>query len=155
MADNGHSSVPDEELTLPRATVTKLINDVLPQDMTCSRETRDLIIECCIEFIHLVSSQANEICDKESRKTISPEHIMTALEQLEFEHFLPEIKEVFEEHKSQAKERGERRPKLDESGLNQEELYQQQQALFAQSKARFDAGAHLGGGEGPGPSEES
>lgn len=32
------------------------------------------------EFIHLVSSQANEICDKESKKTISPEHIITALE---------------------------------------------------------------------------
>lgn len=86
------------------------------------------------EFIHLVSSQANEICDKESKKTISPEHIITALEvrsltlylieqadllahprvlplelestmqqQLEFNHFIPEIKEVFEEHRTQAK----------------------------------------------------
>lgn len=86
-----------------------------------------MTIPTCVEFIHLISSQANEICDKESRKTISPEHIITALEvspqvaifllqdffltrvttsslqQLEFNHFIPEIKEVFEEHRTQAK----------------------------------------------------
>lgn len=83
MGDNGHSGGADDELTLPRATVAKLINgktevassvafgygryatrrlthcsyfiwlwdakkDVLPDDMQCARETRDLIIECCI-----------------------------------------------------------------------------------------------------------
>lgn len=66
--------------------------------MTCAKETRDLIIECCVgayytklqdttdeliivrtEFIHLISSEANEICDQESKKTIAPEHIIGAL----------------------------------------------------------------------------
>lgn len=31
------------------------------------------------EFIHLVSSESNEVCEKESRKTISPDHVLTAL----------------------------------------------------------------------------
>ena len=31
------------------------------------------------EFIHLISSEANEICEKESKKTIAPEHIISAL----------------------------------------------------------------------------
>ena len=31
------------------------------------------------EFIHLISSEANEICESESKKTIAPEHIITAL----------------------------------------------------------------------------
>lgn len=34
------------------------------------------------EFIHLLSSEANEICEKESKKTIAPEHIISALEVL-------------------------------------------------------------------------
>ena len=31
------------------------------------------------EFIHLISSEANEICELESKKTIAPEHIIGAL----------------------------------------------------------------------------
>lgn len=70
----------------------------------CAKETRDLVIECCVgkhfstcipvscttskiahlsilfaEFIHLISSEANEICEQESKKTIAPEHIINAL----------------------------------------------------------------------------
>jgi hypothetical protein len=87
MGDEGRGGggVTDEELTLPRATVQKLITgksseaipmflgvvglvrqgvnlrgiltrcttrsrreDLLPKDMLCTKETRDLIIECCI-----------------------------------------------------------------------------------------------------------
>lgn len=31
------------------------------------------------EFIHLISSEANEICEQDSKKTIAPEHIIGAL----------------------------------------------------------------------------
>ena len=36
------------------------------------------------EFIHLISSEANEICEKESKKTIAPEHIISALKVFKF-----------------------------------------------------------------------
>jgi histone H3/H4 len=32
-----------------------------------------------LEFIHLISSEANEICEQENKKTIAPEHIISAL----------------------------------------------------------------------------
>jgi len=74
--------------------------ELLPEDVACAKETRDLVIECCVgkteihnipvalilipssivEFIHLLSSEANEICEKESKKTIAPEHIISALQ---------------------------------------------------------------------------
>lgn len=72
-------------------------SELLPPEVTCAKETRDLVIECCvgehrqwsscaslglthlIEFIHLISSEANEICEQESKKTIAPEHIIAAL----------------------------------------------------------------------------
>lgn len=61
----------DEDLSLPKATVTKMIAGVcapaascpcrrtryidllapvelLPNDITCAKETRDLVIECCV-----------------------------------------------------------------------------------------------------------
>jgi hypothetical protein len=76
--------------------------DLLPPGVACSKETRDTIIECCVgahcfhrlaplfrftdtqflcntEFIHLIASEANGICEEEAKKTISPEHIIAAL----------------------------------------------------------------------------
>jgi hypothetical protein len=34
----------------------------------------------CAEFINLVSSEANELCDKEKKNTIVPEHVVASLE---------------------------------------------------------------------------
>lgn len=69
--------------------------------MNASKESLQLILDCCIgswrystdsrlpkanrwllrrlEFIHLISSESNDVCEKESKKTISPEHVITAL----------------------------------------------------------------------------
>ena len=33
-----------------------------------------------VEFIHLVSSEANEICNRQLKKTILPEHVFQALQ---------------------------------------------------------------------------
>jgi hypothetical protein len=67
----GHSGgVPgtDEDLSLPKATVAKMIAgalvinlnfskhltrfcvgiELLPNDLACAKETRDLVIECCV-----------------------------------------------------------------------------------------------------------
>ncbi len=63
----GHSGAPtDDDLSLPKATVTKMISgasthflarliltrlsaaELLPNDVVCAKETRDLVIECCV-----------------------------------------------------------------------------------------------------------
>jgi hypothetical protein len=67
--EGGSGGVPptDEDLSLPKATVAKMITgmrsadasvsffimllpctDLLPNDVTCAKETRDLVIECCV-----------------------------------------------------------------------------------------------------------
>jgi len=33
-----------------------------------------------LEFIHLIASEANEICEKDTKKTIAGEHVVSALE---------------------------------------------------------------------------
>ncbi|OBZ76789.1 Negative cofactor 2 complex subunit beta [Grifola frondosa] len=129
----------DEDLSLPKATVTKMIAELLPNDVTCAKETRDLIIECCVEFIHLVSSEANEICDKESKKTIAPEHIISALKTLGFDSFTEEVETVLKDHKQQQKDREKKVSKLESSGLTEEQLLQKQEELFAASRARFQS----------------
>jgi hypothetical protein len=51
----------------------------------------------------LISSEANDISEKESKKTIACDHITKALEQLGFGAYVQEIMEVANEHKEQLK----------------------------------------------------
>ncbi|WFC96631.1 negative cofactor 2 transcription regulator complex subunit ncb2 [Malassezia brasiliensis] len=138
--DFGGTGAPDdEELSLPKATIQKLIQDYLPNDMSCAKDTRDLLIECCVEFIHLVSSEANEACEKDSKKTIAPEHVVKALVDLGFEKYTREVQDVLNDHKQHQKERERKASRFEMSGLTEEELQRQQEQLFAASKARFEA----------------
>ena len=119
------------------ATVQKLVTEMLSPEVTFSRESRDLLIECCVEFVHLISSEANEICEKESKKTIAGEHVTKALETLGFSGYLDAINVVVEEHKVQAKAREKKISKFEKSGLSTEELLAQQEELLSQARNRF------------------
>jgi len=137
----GGLSSADEDLSLPKATVQKLITELLPQDVVCAKDTRDLIIDCCVEFIHMISTEANEICEAESKKTIAPEHIVNALKRLGFESFLGDVEEVLKDHKQMQKEREKKSSKFP-TGLTQEELERKQEELIAASRARYEQSAN-------------
>jgi histone H3/H4 len=93
---------------LPTATVQKIINEVLAskaadenvQSMSFAKETRDLLIECCVEFITMISTEANEIAEKDAKKTIACEHITKALEELGFGEYVQEIMAVADSFKN-------------------------------------------------------
>jgi histone H3/H4 len=107
----------NDDLSLPKATVQKIVSEILPpsQGIAFNKDARDLLIECCVEFITLISSEANEISEKESKKTIACEHITKALEQLGFGDYVPGIMEVASEHKETLKVSS---PFLRNSGAN-------------------------------------
>ncbi|KAF7355147.1 Negative cofactor 2 complex subunit beta [Mycena sanguinolenta] len=107
------------------------------------------------EFIHLISSEANEICEQESKKTIAPEHIISALkasqllrcvymgltilQRLGFDSFTSEVEDVLKEHKQQQKDREKKVSKFEQSGMTTEELLAAQEQLFAASRAKFQS----------------
>ena len=59
----------NEEVTLPRATLQKLIQSY--SSIGIAKPCYELFHDIAIEFIHLVSSESNEICEKEGKKTIA------------------------------------------------------------------------------------
>lgn len=71
----------EDELSIPRAALNKMIKELIP-NIRVANDARELILNCCTEFIHLVSSEANEICNKQSKKTISPEHIIAGKQRI-------------------------------------------------------------------------
>lgn len=129
----------DDELSLPRATVYKIIQEILPPGISCPKETRDLLIDCCTEFVHLISSEANEVCERAGRKTISPEHVVDALRALGFGDYVEEVMASYEEFQEQVREKDRTRAshKLDSTGMTEEELQRQQEELFAKARLKY------------------
>ena len=102
----------------------------------------------------MISSEANEISEKESKKTIACEHITKALEQLGFGDYVPDIMEVANEHKEQLKVcillqhglfchiadavqgREKKANKLEQSGLSTEQLLAMQEEAFRDAAQR-------------------
>jgi len=124
----------EEELTLPRAAINKMIKEKIP-NVRVANEARELILQCSTEFIHLLSSEASEICEKkQNRKTITPEHALLALESLGYADFVKKCESVRQECKSVDAEKKRKLPKLKDLGIPEEELLRMQQELFAQAR---------------------
>lgn len=137
-----------DDLSLPKATVQKIISEILTPlspDTSFSKDARDLLIDCCVEFITLISSEANDIAEKDAKKTIASEHVVKALKDLGFEEYVDSILEVAQEHREHLKSREKKQTKLEQSGLSQEELLRQQEELFGRARERFEM---QGGGTG-------
>ncbi|KAL7412595.1 histone-fold-containing protein [Mrakia frigida] len=133
---------------LPKATIAKLINDLMPDDVQCAKDSREVITACCIEFIHLISSEANDACEKDQKKTIAPEHVVSALKALGFDTYIEEVEGVLDEHKEHVKVRISKQSTASNknNGMSTEELLAQQELLFAKSRAKY---AETGGAAAP------
>ncbi|KAI1772708.1 histone-fold-containing protein [Hypoxylon cercidicola] len=128
----------NDDLSLPKATVQKIVSEILPASsgVSFSKEARDLLIECCVEFITLVSSEANEISEKEAKKTIACDHITKALNTLGFSDYIPAVLEAAAQHKETQKVREKRGNKFEESGMTLEELEELQRQQFEAARER-------------------
>ncbi|KAI0562031.1 Histone-like transcription factor (CBF/NF-Y) [Gracilaria domingensis] len=133
-----HAAMSD--IALPKATVNKFANDVAASlDVRLTADTRELIAECCTEFVQLLSSEANEICEKDNKKTITPEHVLRALEQLGLQKFRSDVVHEYErakrEEKSRLKGSSRRERNKQRSEQDNEELLRQQERLFALARS--------------------
>ncbi|KAL1453744.1 hypothetical protein WDU94_010058 [Cyamophila willieti] len=135
MSDVGLDPIPndDDELFLPRASINKIIKELLP-NIRVANESRELVMNCCMEFIHLISSEANEICNQQQKKTIIAEHVLQALETLGFSDYINEAQEVMKDCKIVAANRRRQSNRLENLGIPEEELLRQQQELFAKAR---------------------
>lgn len=145
----------DDDLTLPRASINKMIKELVGggndftvvatksqkislilqvPNLRVANESRELIMNCCTEFIHLISSEANEICKQNNKKTINAEHVLAALEKLGFADYKDDATAVLIDCKEVAANRRRQSTRLENLGIPEEELLRQQQELFARAR---------------------
>ncbi|OVA10195.1 Transcription factor CBF/NF-Y/archaeal histone [Macleaya cordata] len=131
-----------EDVSLPKATMFKIIKEMLPPDVRVARDAQDLLVECCVEFINLISSESNEVCNREEKRTIAPEHVLKALEVLGFGEYIEEVYAAYEQHRLETLDS----PKGKWSSaaeMTEEEALAEQQRMFAEARARMNGGVNI------------
>ncbi|KAG2387326.1 hypothetical protein C9374_001658 [Naegleria lovaniensis] len=125
-----------DDFTLPKATIQKLIKEHLGDSIRCATDTRDLIVECCVEFVQMIAAEANTICEQQERKTIAGEHVIEALQKLGYGEYIQSVNEAHAQFKTESARHSKHSDKLKNSGKTQEELISEQHKLIAESRAR-------------------
>ncbi|KAJ1704505.1 hypothetical protein LUZ62_022059 [Rhynchospora pubera] len=128
-----------EDVSLPKSTMCKIIKEMLPPDVRVARDAQDLLVECCVEFINLLSSESNEVCNREDKKTIAPEHVLKALEVLGFGEYIEEVYAAYEQHKLDTLD-SPKGGKFSGVEMTEEEAVAEQQRMFAEARARMNNG---------------
>uniref|UniRef100_A0A1I8BXM3 Protein Dr1 n=1 Tax=Meloidogyne hapla TaxID=6305 RepID=A0A1I8BXM3_MELHA len=128
----------DEEVEgvgLPQKGLNMIIKDALP-DMRIANETREVLNQCCVEFIKHISKEAQIISSKDQRKTIYHDHVQKALKNLGFpREYVDAANSVLGECKIAAEKRLKRKnSRLDKCGIPEEQLWQMQQRLIEQAR---------------------
>ncbi|KAL5725950.1 Down-regulator of transcription 1 [Ranunculus cassubicifolius] len=123
-----------EDVTLPKATMFKIIKEMLPRDVRVARDAQDLIVECCVE--------SNEVCSKEEKRTIAPEHVLKALEVLGFGEYIEDVYAAYEQHKLETMD-SPKAGKWSGAEMTEEEAAAEQQRMFAEARARMTGGVNL------------
>jgi len=73
---------------------------------------------------------------KETKKTISPEHVIEALKNLGYADYINEVEDAYGAHKIEAARQSKNARKNKDTGMTEQELIEEQRKLFAQSRAR-------------------
>ncbi|XP_047338270.1 protein Dr1 homolog [Impatiens glandulifera] len=133
-----------EDASLPKATMTKIIKEMLPPDVRVARDAQDLLIECCVEFINLISSESNDVCNRGDKKTIAPEHVLKALEVLGFGEYIEEVYTAYEQHKLETMQDSVKSGKWNNvADMTEEQALAEQQRMFAEARARMNSGVAI------------
>ena len=109
-----------------------------------SNEVKELVLEACNEFVQCVASEANEISTADNKSTIAPEHVVRALESLDFQGYVERVNETWAEMKTEGKEARAEKKKKKGMQMTPEEALAMQQRMFAEARARYNSGDSSG-----------
>ncbi|KAM4084317.1 hypothetical protein ACJW30_08G123400 [Castanea mollissima] len=93
--ESENQKVISEAEELPRTIVRRVVKDKLSHDgddMSVHKDALLAFSESARIFIHYLSATANDICKESKRQTINADDVLTALQEIEFSHFLGPLK---------------------------------------------------------------
>ncbi|KAJ8544143.1 hypothetical protein K7X08_028654 [Anisodus acutangulus] len=86
------SNLREQDRYLPIANIGRIMKKALPPNGKIAKDSKDTVQECVSEFISFITSEASDKCQKEKRKTISGDDLLSALATLGFEDYIEPLK---------------------------------------------------------------
>lgn len=86
--DDNECIVREQDRFMPIANVIRIMRKILPPHAKISDDAKETIQECVSEYISFITSEANERCQREQRKTITAEDVLYAMSKLGFDDYI-------------------------------------------------------------------
>ncbi|KAL1537228.1 nuclear transcription factor Y subunit B-6-like isoform X1 [Salvia divinorum] len=86
--DEPECIVREQDRFMPIANVIRIMRKILPPHAKISDDAKETIQECVSEYISFITSEANERCQREQRKTITAEDVLWAMSKLGFDDYI-------------------------------------------------------------------
>lgn len=86
---------------MPAAIITRIMRRVLPDHARISDDAREAIQECVSEFIGFITEEAKEKCQLESRRVLTANDLLAAMEALGFDNYVETLTLFLSRHRAQ------------------------------------------------------
>ncbi|KAJ6912217.1 nuclear transcription factor Y subunit B-6-like [Populus alba x Populus x berolinensis] len=103
------STVREQDRFMPIANVIRIMRKILPSHAKISDDAKETIQECVSEYISFITSEANERCQREQRKTITAEDVLYAMSKLGFDDYIEPLTIYLHRYRELEGERGSMR----------------------------------------------
>ena len=90
-----------EQYELPKANISRLIKQSLPEGVTVQKEAKQAITKAAKIWILYATACSNDYCMNCNRTTISANDVLSAMDELEYNHFVEPLKETMEQYKKE------------------------------------------------------
>ncbi|KAG8364545.1 hypothetical protein BUALT_Bualt18G0008300 [Buddleja alternifolia] len=91
----------DADQYMPIANIIRIMRRVLPPNARIADDAKETIQECVSEFISFITSEANERCHREYRKTITSEDVLSAMGTLGFDDYIEPLTVFLNKYRSE------------------------------------------------------
>ncbi|KAM0936389.1 putative transcription factor Hap3/NF-YB family [Dioscorea sansibarensis] len=88
----GATSSKEQDCFLPIANVSRIMKKSLPANAKISKEAKETVQECVSEFISFITGEASDKCQREKRKTINGDDLLSAMTALGFDNYVAPLK---------------------------------------------------------------
>jgi len=86
-------SKPLEEYTIPKATITRIMRQVLPQDSRVTSAAKETVDQCIVEFSTVLTQAAMQECRRDHRRTITADDLIAGIARLGFADYVQPMSE--------------------------------------------------------------
>lgn len=91
---------------IPITNIMHMMLSVLPPNAKIADDTKDAMEACAYEFITYITHQANGKCHQESRRKVTPEDVLAAMESMGMHNYVEPLYRYLAKHRRRNMEQG-------------------------------------------------